>query len=55
MDFGQHTLADDRLNHENLGKVDGFVKEGNGTMLANYRKDFPVKLNTIVEGMNWAG
>ena len=48
VDFDNFTTADAYLNFQNSGVGDGFVKEGYGTLLAHYRKNLPVRLNTIV-------
>ena len=54
-DLNNFTLADDNGNWSDAGFGDGFCKEGYGTLLAYYRKDVPVKLNTIVNEIKWGG
>jgi len=55
VDFNNYTTSDQQLNYKNIGNGDGFVKEGYGTLLADFRKDIPVKLNTIVREIKWDG
>ena len=55
VDFDNFTTADAYLNFKNTGVGDGFVKEGYGTLLAHYRKNLPVRLNTIVSEIDWSG
>jgi len=55
VDFNNFTTADAYLNFKHNGHGDGFVKEGYGTLLAHYRKNIPVSLNTIVNEINWSG
>ena len=47
---GYHNWQDPLWNSGNA-----FCKEGYGTLLAYYRKDVPVKLNTIVSEIKWGG
>ena len=44
-------------NYQDPGWSSGnaFCREGYGTLLAYYRKDVPVKLNTIVSEIKWGG
>jgi len=51
------SIADDSLNYEDNYWESGnaFCREGYGTLLAYYRKDVPVKLNTIVSEIKWGG
>ena len=55
VDFNNFTTADAYLNYKNNGEGDGFVREGYGTLLAHYRRNIPVSLNTIVKEINWSG
>ena len=55
VDFNNFTTADTYLNFKHNGHGDGFVKEGYGTLLAHYRKNLPVSLNTIANEINWSG
>ena len=52
-DFNNYTIYDEFLNYEEIGEGDGFVREGYGSLLANLRKEVPVKLNTIVREIKW--
>ena len=54
-DFDNFSPYDANLNWISGGKGDGFVKEGYGTLLAHYRKDVPVKLNTVANEIKWDG
>jgi len=54
-DFDNFSPYDDNVNWISGGKGDGFVKEGYGTLLAHYRKDVPVKLNTVANEIKWDG
>ncbi len=56
-DFDNLSIADDSLNYEDNYWESGnaFCKEGYGTLLAYYRKDVPVRLNTIVSEIKWDG
>ena len=54
-DFDNFSPYDDNVNWYDSGYGDGFVKEGYGTLLAQYRKDVPVKLETIAEEIKWDG
>jgi len=56
-DFDNLSIADDSLNYEDNYWESGnaFCKEGYGTLLAYYRKDVPVDLNTIVSEIKWGG
>ena len=56
-DFNNLSVADDSLNYEDNYWESGnaLCKEGYGTLLAYYRKDVPVKLNTIVNEIKWGG
>ena len=49
--------SDDSLNYEDNYWESGnaLCREGYGTLLAYYRKDVPVKLNTIVNEIKWGG
>ena len=55
VDFNNLTLYDEYLNYKEIGVGDGFVKEGYGSLVANLRKEVPVKLNTIVKEIKWGG
>ena len=56
-DFDNLSIADDSLNYEDSYWESGnaLCREGYGTLLAYYRKDVPVKLNTIVSEIKWGG
>jgi len=54
-DFDNQSPYDDNVNWKDPGEEDGFCKQGYGTLLAHYRKDVPVKLNTIVNEIKWDG
>ena len=54
-DFENQTVFDDKLNWRDPGEGDGFCTQGYGTLLAHYRKDIPVKLNTIANEIKWNG
>ena len=54
-DLDNFSLNDDNVNWYDPGKGDGFCREGYGSLLAYYRKDVPVKLNTIVNEIKWGG
>ena len=56
-DFDNLSIADDSLNYEDSYWESGnaLCKEGYGTLLAYYRRDIPVKLNTIVNEIKWGG
>ena len=54
-DFDNQSVYDGRLNWNDLGEGDGFCSQGYGTLLAHYRKDIPVKLNTVVNEIKWNG
>ena len=56
-DFGEFSTYDDNNNWNDPGWDSGnaFCREGYGTLLAYYRKDVPVKLNTIVSEIKWGG
>ena len=55
VDFNNFTIYDEFLNYKEIGEGDGFVKEGYGSLVANLRKEVPVKLNTIVKEIKWDG
>ena len=55
VDFNDLTIYDEFLNYKEIGVGDGFVKEGYGSLVANLRKEVPVKLNTIVKEIKWGG
>jgi monoamine oxidase len=55
VDFNNFTIYDEFLNYKEIGEGDGFVKEGYGSLVANLRKEIPVKLNTIVKEIKWDG
>ena len=55
VDFNDFTIYDEFLNYKEIGEKDGFVKEGYGSLVANLRKEVPVKLNTIVKEIKWDG
>lgn len=52
-DFDNLSPYDDNENWDDSGYGDGFVKEGYGALLAHYRKDVPVKLETIAKEIKW--
>jgi len=56
-DFGEFSSYDDNNNWYDPGWDSGnaLCREGYGTLLAYYRKDVPVKLNTIVSEIKWGG
>jgi monoamine oxidase len=54
-DLDNFSTYDDNVNWYDLGNGDGLCREGYGTLLAYYRKDVPVKLNTIVSEIKWGG
>ena len=56
-DFGEFSAYDDNNNWYDPGWDSGnaLCREGYGTLLAYYRKDVPVKLNTIVSEIKWGG
>jgi len=54
-DLGNFSPYDDNNNWNDPGNGDGLCREGYGTLLAYYRKDIPVKLNTIVSEIKWGG
>ena len=56
-DFNNLSVADDSLNYEDNYWESGnaLCREGYGTLLAYYRKDVPVKSNTIVNEIKWGG
>jgi monoamine oxidase len=56
-DFGEFSAYDDNNNWYDPGWDSGnaLCREGYGTLLAYYRKDIPVKLNTIVSEIKWGG
>jgi monoamine oxidase len=56
-DFNNVSPYDDNVNYQDNGWDSGnaFCREGYGTLLAYYRKDVPVKLNTIVSEIKWGG
>ena len=53
--MGNFSLGDDNVNYSDAGIGDGLCREGYGALLAYYRKDVPVKLNTIVNEIKWGG
>ncbi len=53
VDFNNYTIYDEFLNYKEIGAGDGFVKEGYGSLVANLRKEVPVKLNTVVKEIKW--
>ena len=55
VDFDNYTIYDELLNYKTIGKNDGFVEEGYGSLLLNLRKEVKVKLNTIVKEIKWDG
>ena len=54
-DLDNFSPYDDNVNWYDPGSGDGLCREGYGTLLAYYRKDVPVKLNTIVSEIKWGG
>ena len=54
-DLDNFSTYDDGVNWYDPGVGDGLCREGYGTLLAYYRKDVPVKLNTIVSEIKWGG
>jgi monoamine oxidase len=54
-DLDNFSPYDDNVNWYDSGSGDGLCREGYGTLLAYYRKDVPVKLNTIVSEIKWDG
>ena len=54
-DLDNFSTYDDNVNWYDPGNGDGLCREGYGTLLAYYRKDVPVKLNTIVSEIKWGG
>jgi len=54
-DLDNFSTYDDNVNWYDPGSGDGLCREGYGTLLAYYRKDVPVKLNTIVSEIKWGG
>ena len=58
-DIDQYTAADGKLNWESYGEGsqggDGFVKQGYGALLAHYRQNVPVQLQTTVNEIKWDG
>tara|TARA_Y100000590_G_scaffold139790_1_gene160142 strand:- start:271 stop:1608 length:1338 start_codon:yes stop_codon:yes gene_type:complete len=54
-DLDNFSSYDDSVNWYDPGRGDGLCREGYGTLLAYYRKDVPVKLNTIVSEIKWGG
>ena len=54
-DLDNFSTYDDNVNWYDSGNGDGLCREGYGTLLAYYRKDVPVKLNTIVSEIKWGG
>ena len=54
-DLDSFSTYDDNSNWYDPGSGDGLCKEGYGTLLAYYRKDVPVQLNTIVTEIKWGG
>ena len=54
-DLDNFSSYDDSVNWYDPGTGDGLCREGYGTLLAYYRKDVPVKLNTIVSEIKWGG
>ena len=55
----KYTAADGKLNWESYGEGsqggDGFVKQGYGALLAHYRQNVPVQLQTTVNEVKWDG
>jgi len=56
-DFNNVSPYDGNINYQDNGWDSGnaFCREGYGTLLAYYRKDVPVQLNTIVSEIKWGG
>ena len=56
-DFNNLSPYDDNVNYQDSGWSSGnaFCREGYGTLLAYYRKDVPVQLNTVVSEIKWGG
>ena len=54
-DLDNFSPYDNYKNWNSGGEGDGFVKGGYGALLAHYRKDVQVKLNTIAGKVNWNG
>lgn len=54
-DLDNFSPYDDSVNWYDPGSGDGLCREGYGTLLAYYRKDVPVKLNTVVSEIKWGG
>jgi monoamine oxidase len=54
-DFDNFSAYDDNVNWRDPGSSDGFCSQGYGTLLAHYRKDVPVKLNTAAKEIKWDG
>ena len=54
-DLGNFSPYDDNNNWIDPGDGNGLCREGYGALLAYYRKDIPVKLNTIVSEIKWGG
>ena len=54
-DLDNFSAYDDNVNWYDPGSGDGLCREGYGTLLTYYRKDVPVKLNTIVSEIKWGG
>ena len=48
-------IFDEKLNYEHIGENDGFVTEGYGALLADFRKEVQVNLNTEVREIKWNG
>jgi monoamine oxidase len=54
-DLDNFSPYDDNNNWNDPGNGNGLCREGYGTLLAYYRKNVPVKLNTIVSEIKWGG
>jgi monoamine oxidase len=54
-DLGNFSPYDDNVNWQGSGQGNGLCKEGYGALLAYYRKDVPVQLNTVVSEIKWGG
>ena len=54
-DLDNFSTYDENVNWYDPGTGAGLCREGYGTLLAYYRKDVPVKLNTIVSEIKWGG
>ena len=58
-DIDSYTAADSYYNWESYGDGndggDGFVKQGYGALLAHYRQNVPVQLQTLVKEVKWDG